>query len=726
MRSTGIPSRKSSCNCAINFSKAMKQSSNVFVRILVPFCAGIWVLRVAHFTKLNLLLYISALSSLFLIFIFNYLYTSLKVYHHKQNIAILLYLFFFSIGGLSSLSHQELKYSNHFSRYKAEYFKIYIADEPQEKGGIIRFKARVTCAYEGIKKTRTAGLLMIALRLESSGSPVLNYGDVYLIPARYTSIPSPLNPGEFDSPEWLANQSIYHQAYLSSEELIPLKEQHGLPLIRFAIALRKLQVERYRKLIRDDDAFALAATLILGYRAALDTEILSAYSQTGTIHALSVSGMHVGIIYLILEAALSWMNRRTVLKWTKVILILTLIWFYTLLTGYPASALRSAIMLTMLILSKSLHRNTSSNHILAFSAFCLLRYDPFLLWDVGFQLSYMAVLGLVDLQPGIRRLLSFKSYWVQKGWEMISLSIAAQIFTFPFSIYYFHQFPVYFLLSNLFIALPVIALMYAGLAILIFHLYWLAVPFEWLITFMNSGLARIARLPYSTVQQIWLTKPELCLLCMLMIAILTGLQNKKKLYLFAALFILMLLQGLLAQEKITAQRQKKIILFSLNRNYAVAFILAEKAVLVTDLRPNNQAFKFHIQPALDQLRISSVICIPWNTRRKEREGYGLVIRDHQIRFRQFSILMVDSFFDHRRIRNRSLFDAIWIHGNPRVKVSELRKDIRFQKIWIDGTNYSDIVNKIQTDTLYFKSSTIVLKKITASLINLNQYKPIQN
>jgi len=706
----------------------MRQPPSVFVRILIPFCAGIWVLREVHSTKLNLLLYIFVISSLILTLTFNNLYTLLKVYHHKKKIAVLLYLFFFSIGGLFSSDHQELNYSNHFSHYRADYFKIYIANEPQEKGEIIRFKARVTCAYKGIKKTRPTGFLTIALRRKSPRSPALNYGNVYLIPARYRSVPSPLNPGEFDSRAGLANQNIYHQAYLSADELIPLNEQQGLALIRYITSLRKRQVAYYRKLIRDDKAFAVAATLILGYRASLDTDTLSSYSNTGTIHALSVSGMHVGIVYLVLEGLLSRMNRRKALKWTKAILILTLIWFYTLLTGYPASALRSAIMLSLFMLSKSLHKNTGSDQALSFSAFCLLLYDPFLLWDVGFQLSYMAVLGLVCLQPAIRRLVSSRWWLVQKGWDIISLSLAAQLFTFPFSVYYFHQFPVYFLFSNLFIALPVIAIMYGGLAILIFRLYWLAIPIEWLITFMNSGLEWIARLPYSTVQQIWLTKSELCLLCLLMVFMFSALYEKKKLYVFAALFVLILLQGLLAREKVTAHRQKKIILFSLERNYAAAFIRSEKAVLVTDLLPNDQAFKFHIRPALDQYRISNIACIPWNkgTTRKEEELYGLIMKDHQIRFRQFSILMVDSMFNHRRIRSNPSFDAIWIHGNPRLQLSELRKEVRFQKIWIDATNYGDIVNKIQTDTLYFKSSTIVLKKIKASLINLNPYQPIKN
>jgi competence protein ComEC len=669
-------------------------------------------------------LYILSISLLFLLFIFNSLYRSFKVYHYKTIIAGLFFLLWFLLGGLCSVSHQELKDPQHFAHHPAKYLKVYIADEPQNRGGILRFKARVICSYRGKKKTRSLGGLLVSVYPKSVNPPLLNYAGVYLIPARYTSIPSPLNPAEFDNRFWLANQNIYHQVSLSADELIPLNEYRGLPLIRFAVSLRKRQVEQYRKLIRDDEAFAVAATLILGYRTELDTETVSAYSKTGTIHALSVSGMHVGIVYLVLNRILRRMDRKTTLKWAKVIIMLTLIWFYTLLTGYSASVLRSAIMLTMLILTRSLHKNTGSYHILVFSAFCLLFYDPFLLWDAGFQLSYMAVYGLVYLQPKIHQLLSFKYWWAREIWSIISLSLSAQVFTFPFSIYYFHQFPVYFLLSNLFITLPVVVLMYVGLAILIFRLSCLAVPFEWLITFMNHGLERIARLPYSTINQIWITKPELILLCLLLVFTLRGLCDSKKQSVFAALFLLILLQGILSGKKIKAAKQKSIVLFSLKKNYAVAFLSCEKAVVVTGLSPGDKAFKFYIQPALDRQRISSIVCIPWN--KVGRKGlHGLIVKEHQVRFHQFTILMADSFFNRRRIKDKPSFDAIWIHGNPEIEISAWRKDIRFRKIWIDATNTNDVTNKIATDTLYFRNSTIVLKKIKASLINLHKYKPIK-
>lgn len=712
----------------------MRPQPNIFIRILVPFCIGIWVLHGMSFTKLNLLLQSSVLSIFILLLIFNHLYTLLKVYHYKILIGCLFNLFFFLLGGLSDLRYDTLQNSDHFSQYSAEYLKICVADEPQQKGSVLRFSAKVIAAFhnekgatyqgristvdQGRKKLSATGSLLVIIYSKTARLPQLHYGETYIIPARYTEVEPAYNPAEFDFRSWLANQNIYHQIFLSPAELISTGEHNGSVFVRYALFLRKRQVETYRKLIRNDEAFAVASTLILGYRSDLDAGTLAAYSKTGTIHALSVSGMHVGIVYLVLEWALGWMNRKIILKWVKVCCILTLIWFYTILTGYSASVLRSAIMLTFFILAKSVHKQAGSYHVLACSAFCLLVYDPFLLWDTGFQLSYMAVMGLVYLQPKIFQLIAFKWIAFQKLWNMISLSLAAQVLTFPLSVYYFHQFPVYFLLSNLFITLPVTLLMYAGLLLLLFRLYWLAPFFEWLITFMNRGLDYIACLPYSTVNSIWLTKTELILLCLAMCFSFAVISTQKKGFMFAAIFALICLQGLLAKDKITAWKQKKIILFSLQKNYAVAFINSTKALLITDLLPADKDFRFHIQPALDQQKISSLVCMPFgkdDQLHRDNQPHGLTIKDHQLYFGNFSVLLVDTCFNKKNIVGSYHFDALWLHGSPRIKLSEIRQHISFKKIWIDASNKTYAIQKFEADTLNFKHSTIVMKKNKAFL-----------
>ena len=669
------------------------QAPHIFLRILIPFCTGSAVLSQLSFTKLNSVITIYVIFLFFTLLVINLLYKPIKAYHHKELIAIGINLLFLLMGIWCLNRNDPGTKTNYFSNSPAAYFKVMIADEPQQRGSFLKLKAKIITKYISNKKIKTSGNIMLIIRLDPAASSLVNYGQVYLIPARYTAVEPPSNPAEFDLRSWLSNQQIHDQSFLSAEEMIPCGTDRGNAIIGFALALRKRQVNLYRKLIKQDEAFAVAATLILGYRSDLDAETLAAYSKTGTIHALSVSGMHVGIIYIVLNFSLKWMDRKRILKWSKLILILALIWFYTLLTGYSASVLRSAIMLSVFILSKAFQRQTTGYHILASSAFLLLFYNPFLLWDVGFQLSYMAVFGLIWLQPIVFKLLYFRHSWLSKLWNLISLSIAAQVLTFPFSVYYFHQFPVYFIISNLFIALPVALLMYAGIAILLFRLYWLAPAFEWLIVFMNKGLEKIAALPYSSINQIWLTKTELVLIILIFITL--SRVAKRKQFIYWSLLLTICLQGMLVKDKLWKMRQKQTLLFTLKRHYAAAFIQGKRAILITDLQPADKPFRFHIQPALDQLRITEVICMAFD---QDTVLNGFIKKDHQLLFGAFKVLLVDSSFNRKRISGKPVYDVVWLHGSPKINIHELREDLKFGGLWIDATNKGYLVKKYRETT----------------------------
>jgi competence protein ComEC len=693
----------------------MAKKPDLFVRLLLPFCVGIWVLRTTENTELNSVIPYFLISLVILIFIIRYLYKSTKVYNHINNKAFTLYLLLFFIGGWRYLLQDERCDSAHFSRRKAGFLKVFITDEPTQKGSVIRLNARIISAFIKGKKYQAKGNILLLIQTKAHQFFSFKYGTSMIIPAKYSVVPPPYNPGEFDFRAWLGNRNIYHQAFLNPEEIILTGEQNGMHLTSFLLDLRQRQTVLYRKLIRDDEAFAVAAALILGYRSDLNAETLAAYSRTGTIHALSVSGMHVGIIYLILEWALKWMNRNKVLKWLKVLLILSLIWFYTGLTGCSASVLRSAIMLTFFIIAKALRKEANSYHVLALSAFCLLLYDPFLFFDAGWQLSYLAVLGLVWLQPGIESLIRIKWQWLQKLWSMISLSIAAQLLTSPFSVYYFHQFPVYFIFSNLFIVLPVTILMYSGIAILLFRLFWLAPAFEWLICRMNEGLSIIAKLPFAVIDAIWLSKTEFLLLCLSLICLLTGIKSHRKIGLWAGLLLLLMLQLLLAIDKFQAVTQRKILLFSLNKSYAVAFVTGRAAALITDLNTTSPAFKFHIQPALDQMRVTQINCLPWGI----PHNHGpLHIFSNQLRFHNFTILLADSSLNSKTITGKAVFNAVWLHLNPQMDIEKLQENVRFQQLWVDGTNKSYMIKKFLGSPMKYKQRTTVLIKNNSSLINL--------
>ena len=594
-----------------------------FLRILLPFVLGVIIFYNTNKPFLVCLTGLICLITFLFLVSINVYYKKLNAYKFKGCVGCLIYIFLFLFGAFACILNKQCLSSNYFNTNNYSYLKIKVNDEPQLKSGILRFRADISKSYQQknkgyAKPEKAVGRLLVSIKTDSLSKIPLAYGDELLISSKITEIAPPLNPAEFDYRSLLAAQNIYHQVFLKPHQLSVLSTNAGNPIIAFALGLRSKQVQFYRKWLKDDDAFAVASTLILGYRADLSQETLSIYSKTGTIHALSVSGMHVGLIYLVLNWLFQFMNRNSLLKIGKVAIIITLVWFYALLTGFSPSVLRSAIMLSVFIMAKSFNRQSNSYNIISFAAFCLLLYDPFLIWDVGFQLSFLAVLGLIYLQPKIQNWWHPKNNWINKLWEVTAMSLAAQFITFPLSVYYFHQFPIYFLISNLFIMVPIALLMYLGIVILMGKLVFLVPMFEWLIKFTNSGLRWIADLPFSNLSAIWISKTELYLLCIALTLLVLALADFKKRMLLLSTACFAVLQSFLSYDKISAFHQKKTIVFNVRKNYATAFISGQKAVVITSLNRTGKDFRYFIQPALDQHRIIEIEYIEEGANKKGR------------------------------------------------------------------------------------------------------------
>lgn len=595
----------------------------VFVRLLAPFSLGILVFygyKLSGFEQ-----YLIALTTVLFIYlcIRNRSVKPTNIRLNKGWNGLLGHVLLFLIGALSSTLYNSHNHSDYYAFKKSDYLKISISDEPVNRQNLILFVADVTyyTTKDHLLKPissgnrlfeHASGKIKVSLLKKDPFSTTLKYGDELLIPARFVEVAPALNPAAFDYKKWLATQNIYHQTILKQEEVVQLHTNRGNRIRRFALSLRAGQVGLFRRIIKDDDAFAVAATLILGYRADLNPEIFDIYAKTGTIHALSVSGMHVGLLYLVLNRMLWFLGNKQGLRFIKTIAILFFIWCYTLLTGFSPSALRACIMISVYILAKLFNRNTNSYNIIAFTAFCLLLYNPFFIWDVGFQLSFIAVLGLIYLQPKIQNSIPLKNPWLANLWGIVAMSISAQLATYPLSVYYFHQFPVYFLLSNLFLTLPAILIMYIGLIILLFRLEALGPFFEWLINFSNSGLGIIARLPFAGVNAIWLTKPELLLLSSALLLLIMAWDRREKGLLKISILLWLGLQSSISYHKLQSFHQKKIIQFTLKRNYAVASISAHRAIVVTDLTQKSKAFQLSVKPALDQHRVTRITFLQTN------------------------------------------------------------------------------------------------------------------
>lgn len=688
----------------------------IFVRLLIPLMIGIGVFYSVENKFYQLSIFLITVFIFVLLLGVNLFYKSIAAYRFKYSTGILFTLLFFFFGGWISVLHKDSFKKNYFGNKRYQHLKVWINDEPQQAKSTLQFTANVMAIYHDQKIEKASGKVLITLKTDSLHPISYRYGEELIISAECTPIQPPFNPGEFDFKAWLAIKNIDQQAFTTQKRVIKTGFNRGNPILKYALALRKTQIEVYKRVLKDKEAFAVASTLILGYRADLSSETLSSYSKTGTIHALSVSGMHVGIIYIVLNWLLRFLDKKRSLSILKVAVICTLIWFYSLLTGFSPSILRSAIMLTVYILAKSFNKHTNGYNILAFTAFCMLINNPFLIWDVGFQLSFLAVLGLIYLHPKIYKWLYFKQGWADWIWSSIALSIAAQMATFPLSIYYFHQFPLYFIFSNLFILLPITLLMYLGISILLFKLYFLAPIFEWLIIFMNNGLKWIANLPFSGINQIWIDKIQLFLLSLALILGLIAVANYKKHALLLSFALFFIFQTSLSLKTINIKQQQKIIFFSLQKDYAAAFINAKNAIVLSNLNPSDKNFQFYIQPTLDQFSIKNIHIIKWEI---DTTLSFFVKRNHQINFLSHRILLLDSYFNRKIIAKMPIFNAVWLHQNPKLDLHEIRRSIIFETLLIDASNYEKNLKNYIAATKKIRLQAHVLKKNKAYLIDLN-------
>ena len=695
----------------------MFKAEYIFARILFPFIMGISLLYFFQNEQAVLISSILSATIFFSVLIINIGYKRLNAYKFKGFTGVLIFVFFFCFGGLLCLLKSEKLNSDYFEKKRYTCLKIWVNDEPEETNGFLRFKARVVSGYEHSKQIKSSGQLMVTLKVDSLSPIRLKYGDEVIVSANYDEVEPPYNPGEFNFKYWLASQNIYQQIFTNQAHVAKTNHNNGIAAIKFALDLREKQIAKYRRLIKNDEAFAVASTLILGYRADLSKEMLAAYSKTGTIHALSVSGSHVAIIFFLLDFLLILLNEKWYLKIIKFILICSVIWIYSLITGLSPSVVRAAIMITIFITAKTFAKNKNGYNTLAFAAFCQLIYNPFSIWDVGFQLSYISVFGLIYLQPKIYKWVYVKNKWLNKIWELIALSLAAQLVTYPLCIYYFHQFPVYFLIGNLFISIPLILIMILGIGVLIPLISNLSPIFEWIIVSTNTVLKWIADLPFSTLSSVWISFPELILLSLALGLFVYAMAIYDKKILMISLTVYVVYSTIVLYDNWMAIHQKKIIFYSLRKNYAVAFIDGMQAILISDLITQDKSYQFSVKPALDQSQIAKINFVRL---RQDTLMANFVKKSNQIVFNGYNILIADSKLNYRKLISNGKFSSLWLTEGTKFRLENIIGKTNYKTVLIDGTNRDYKIEIFKNFAENKKIEYYVLKKNPAYLIYLNQ------
>ncbi len=377
------------------------------------------------------------------------------------------------------------------------------------------------------------------------------------------------NPEEFNIRQFLFFHYISYSSYVKSDEWSWLsKTRNSFSIFHFADQCRDYFLSIIRQMKLSDDVFAITSAILLGYKNEIDEDLKKSYAYAGASHILAVSGLHVGVVYLVIQWLLFFLNKNRKLQLLRLFLVLCLLWFYALMTGLSSSVVRATTMFSFVALARFMNRPTNIYNVMAASAFLILLVNPFELFKVGFQLSYVAVIGIVYYQPKIRNWFYIKSKVLSFVWDLISVTIAAQLVTTPLSLYYFHQFPSYFLLSGIVLVPLVTIVIYVALAVIIFS--WLpyigsAFSFllQWLVTFMNDFTIFVEKLPYAVITNIYVNEWLLLLLYSLIILITAFILTAKIRFLRLSLLVLIVISMSLVVRKYESLSSRAVIIYNL-------------------------------------------------------------------------------------------------------------------------------------------------------------------
>ena len=409
-------------------------------------------------------------------------------------------------------------------------------------------------------------------------------GHWYYARASIRELPTVKNPYQFDYGSYLRKKKIYGQFFVKSDELLKGDQTTENSRVR-ALRFRESVISRLKTAPFSREQLAIIQALLLGQRQDIDTTMSDQYASAGMMHILAVSGLHVGILLLLLRFITRPISNRK-LRWIRSGMIIGLLWCFAFITGLSPSVLRAVTMFSFLELGNCLGGKRSSNDALLFSAFILLIIDPSLLYQVGFQLSYLAVIAILWLQPWLYSFYRPTYYIIDKLWGIITVSIAAQLGVLPLSLFYFHQFPGLFLISNV-VVLPFLGII-LSIGILVIGLSYFSILPEYLalvygkiIDALNNFIAWVASKEAFVIDHISLSLPNMLFLYLLLFSVLCVLKKYeyKRLLFFLTTFTLILSIHSYQRRN---RESPHLTIFHKNRETLMGMYTADTLVVYTD------------------------------------------------------------------------------------------------------------------------------------------------
>lgn len=585
-------------------------------------------------------------------------------------------LCFYLIGITSITIHNDLNKKKHYTKYVLEL---------QPRKALIKVESSLKSndyydKYIGqvlkIEHQETQGRILINIKKDSLQND-LNVDDVLVLKTNFDLINDSKNPYQFDYKNYLEKQNIYRQITTSKTDIFILKTQKT-SIKGLAHKFRKRINQSLIKNGFNGDELAIINALLLGQRQEMSKEILENYTKAGAVHILAVSGLHVGIILLIITLFLKPLDYLKHGKLIKLIITLLLLWTFAFIAGLSASVVRAVTMFTALSIGLAFNRKNSLYKNLIISVFFLLLFNPYYLFEVGFQLSYLAVFFIVWLQPLIYSVWkpSFKP--LDYFWQLFTVSVAAQIGVLPLSLYYFHQFPGLFFVANLLI-IPVLGLILGlGITIILLSLInllpkALANFYQGVIDLMNHIIAWIADQESFLFQEVSFSLLLMLSMYLFIIFCFRWIENKTVNKFKYVLVTIVLIQVVLIFEERKTSSYNELVIF--NKSRASALAIKENHELRVaanlDLSIQKEIFKdYIIGSGISKITMTDTL----------KNAYQL---DDE------KLLIVDSLGIYRI--NDFVPDMVLLSNSPKINLERMIDEINPNFIIADASNFKSYV-----------------------------------
>lgn len=563
------------------------RSKYPFVRMLIPFALGIWCCACLPGLPLSSMMLVSIALALFGLSVVTSSVLKRQRMGWLFGVVMACYLF---LGGYAlTRVHEAETRKDYFRNHEtgANYYVARVCDCPTERESSIRTVLQLEHQFGGSSSSRAVTGKVMAYFPKSDSAFALRYGDLVAFPAPIREVSGPKNPGEFDYRDYLLRRGITGQVYLRDDDWLDLQVNNANPIYAFSYRVREILLASLRQNGLSDNEFGVAATILLGYDEKLADEVRKNYVAAGSMHILCVSGMHVGIIFLLASFLLGFLNRNRWQKTLKQTLLLVLVWFYAFIAGLSPSVLRASLMISFVIIGEMIHRKGFVLNSIAASAFILLCLNPNNLFEIGFLLSYSAVVGIVVLQKPIYNMLYFNNMLLDKAWEITTVALAAQMATIPYTLFYFNQFTSYFWLSNLFMTPIAFVVVITGMVLLMVawipYLNIFVGRLVWGAVFvMNWIVAKIESLPFSIIKGVYVSDLEFAFLLLAFVLLLLAVSMQKRRLLVAMLSSLLIVMVSVTVRLYSADSQHRMTFFSLRKHTAVDFVNGSEHIMLAD------------------------------------------------------------------------------------------------------------------------------------------------